>query len=57
MGEAATAAALAIGVLAAAVFAVLAVATVRAPAALPRGLGRRPPHPVRHTFIATLPIG
>ncbi len=57
MGDAAGTASLAIGVLAAAVFVVLAVATVL------RGLRHADAwredrmHPVRHTFIATLPIG
>ena len=56
MGEMAGAAALVIGVLAAAVFAVLAVATVL------RGLRHADAwredlqHPVRHTFIAALPV-
>jgi len=57
MGDAAGTASLAIGVLAAAVFVVLAVATVL------RGLRHADAwredrmHPVRHPFIATLPIG
>ncbi|MBK9359774.1 MAG: C4-dicarboxylate ABC transporter [Rubrivivax sp.] len=57
MGEAATAAALAIGVLAAAVFVVLAVATVIRGRRYPEAWAEDRRHPVRHTFIATLPIG
>lgn len=56
MGEAAGAAALAVGVLAAAVFAVLAVATLVRGRRHPEAWAEDRRHPVRHTFIATLPI-
>lgn len=56
MGEMAGAAALVIGVLAAAVFAVLAVATVLRGQRHPEAWAEDRRHPVRHTFIATLPI-
>jgi tellurite resistance protein len=56
MGELAGAAALAIGVLAAAVFAVLGVATVLRGRRYPEAWAEDRRHPVRHTFIATLPI-
>ena len=56
MGEAAAGAALAIGLLAAAVFAVLAVATVVRGQRHPEAWAEDRRHPVRHTFIATLPI-
>lgn len=56
MGDGASAAALAIGALAAAVFAVLAVATVIRGRRYPEAWAEDRRHPVRHTFIATLPI-
>lgn len=56
MGDGATAAALAIGALAAAVFAVLAVATVLRAWRHPEAWAEDRRHPVRHTFIAALPI-
>lgn len=56
MGEAATAAALAIGAVAAAVFAALAVATLVRARRHPEAWAEDRRHPVRHTFIATLPI-
>jgi len=56
MGEGAGAAALVIGLLAAAVFAVLAVATVLRAQRYPQAWAEDRRHPVRHTFIATLPI-
>jgi tellurite resistance protein len=56
MGDAATAVALAIGALAAAVFGVLAVATVVRGRRYPEAWAEDRRHPVRHTFIATLPI-
>lgn len=56
MGDGAAAAALAIGVLAAAVFAVLAVATVLRGWRHPEAWAEDRRHPVRHTFIAALPI-
>ena len=56
MGEFAEGAALAIGLLAAAVFATLAVATVLRGLRHPEAWAEDRRHPVRHTFIATLPI-
>lgn len=56
MGDGAAAAALAIGALAAAVFAVLAVATVLRGWRHPEAWAEDRRHPVRHTFIAALPI-
>ena len=56
MGDAAEAAALAVGVLATAVFAVLAVATLLRGQRHPEAWAEDRRHPVRHTFIATLPI-
>jgi len=56
LGNGAAAAALAIGVLAAAVFAVLAVATVLRGWRHPQAWAEDRKHPVRHTFIAALPI-
>jgi len=56
MGELAGAVALAIGALAGAVFAVLAVATVLRGQRHPEAWAEDRRHPVRHTFIATLPI-
>ena len=56
MGDGAAAAALAIGTLAAAVFAVLAVATVLRGWRHPEAWAEDRRHPVRHTFIAALPI-
>jgi tellurite resistance protein len=56
MGDTAGAAALAIGGLAAAVFVVLAAATVLRGLRYPEAWAEDRRHPVRHTFIATLPI-
>jgi tellurite resistance protein len=56
MGEAAEGAALALGLLSAAVFAVLAVATVARGLRHPDAWAEDRRHPVRHTFVATLPI-
>ncbi|HNU12599.1 MAG TPA: SLAC1 anion channel family protein [Rubrivivax sp.] len=56
MGEAATAAALSIGLLAAAVFGVLAVATVLRGLHHAEAWAEDRQHPVRHSFIAALPI-
>jgi len=56
MGEGADAAALVIGLLAAAAFAVLAVATLLRMQRHPKAWADDRRHPVRHTFIATLPI-
>ena len=56
MGEGAGAAALVIGLLAAAVFAVLVVATLLRAQRYPQAWAEDRRHPVRHTFIATLPI-
>lgn len=56
MGEMAGAVALVVGALAAAVFAVLAVATVLRGQRYPEAWAEDRKHPVRHTFIATLPI-
>lgn len=56
LGDGAEAASLAIGVLAAAVFAVLAVATVLRGWRHPEAWAEDRKHPVRHTFIAALPI-
>ena len=56
MGEMAGAAAFAIGTLAAAVFGVLAVATVLRGRRYPEAWAEDQRHPVRHTFVATLPI-
>jgi len=56
MGEMAVAAAFAIGVLAALVFAVLAVATVLRGLRHAEAWREDREHPVRHTFIAALPI-
>jgi tellurite resistance protein len=56
LGEGAAAASLAIGTLAAAVFAVLAVATVLRGWRHPEAWAEDRKHPVRHTFIAALPI-
>jgi tellurite resistance protein len=56
MGEPAGAVGLVVGVLAAGVFAVLAVATVLRGQRYPEAWAEDRRHPVRHTFIATLPI-
>lgn len=56
MGEMAGAAAFAIGALAAAVFIALAVATVLRGRRYPEAWAEDRRHPVRHTFVATLPI-
>lgn len=57
MGEAADLAAAVIGVVAALVFAALAVATVLRGLRHPEAWAEDRRHPVRHTFVATLPIG
>jgi tellurite resistance protein len=56
MGEGAVVASALIGALAAAVFAVLAVATVLRGQRYPQAWAEDRRHPVRHTFIAMLPI-
>ena len=56
LGEMAGAAALLVGVLAAAVFALLAVATVIRGQRYPEAWAEDRRHPVRHTFIAALPV-
>jgi tellurite resistance protein len=56
MGEGAGGAALAIGALAALVFAALALATLLRGLRHPEAWAEDRRHPVRHTFIATLPI-
>jgi tellurite resistance protein len=56
MGEVAGAVALVIGALGAAVFAALAVATVVRGQRYPEAWAEDRRHPVRHSFIATLPI-
>lgn len=56
LGEGADAAALVLGVLAAGVFAVLAVATVLRGRRHPEAWAEDRRHPVRHTFVAALPI-
>jgi tellurite resistance protein len=56
MGEGAALAALALGGLAAAVFCVLAVATVLRARRYPQAWAEDRRHPVRHAFIATLPV-
>jgi tellurite resistance protein len=56
MGDAAGAAALAIGLAAGLVFVVLAVATLVRARRYPEAWAEDRKHPVRHTFIATLPI-
>jgi tellurite resistance protein len=56
LGETAGAVALLVGVLAAAVFAALAVATVVRARRYPEAWAEDRRHPVRHTFIAALPI-
>jgi tellurite resistance protein len=56
MGELAGAVALVVGAIAAAVFAVLAVATVLRGQRYPEAWAEDRKHPVRHSFIATLPI-
>lgn len=56
MGEGATAASLAIGALAALVFVLLAVATLLRGWRHPEAWAEDRRHPVRHTFVATLPI-
>jgi tellurite resistance protein len=56
MGGAARATALAIGIVAALAFVVLAVATVLRGLRLPEAWAEDRRHPVRHTFIAALPI-
>ncbi|HSM22143.1 MAG TPA: C4-dicarboxylate ABC transporter [Rubrivivax sp.] len=56
LGEMAGAVALLVGVLAAAVFAVLAVATVVRGQRYPEAWAEDRRHPVRHTFIAALPV-
>jgi tellurite resistance protein len=56
MGEMAGAVAVVVGALSAAVFAVLAVATVLRFLRYPEAWAEDRKHPVRHTFIATLPI-
>jgi tellurite resistance protein len=57
MGEAARGAALVIGALAALVFGLLALATLRRAATQPQAWTEDRRHPVRHTFVATLPSG
>jgi tellurite resistance protein len=56
MGESADAVALVVGALAAAVFVVLALATLLRARRHPDAWAEDRRHPVRHTFIATLPI-
>ena len=56
MGETATGVALVIGLLAAAIFTVLLVATLLRWQRHPEAWEEDRRHPVRHTFIATLPI-
>jgi tellurite resistance protein len=56
MGAGAGAASLALGALAALVFAILAVATVLRALRHPEAWAEDRRHPVRHTFVATLPI-
>lgn len=56
MGEMAGAAAFAIGAIAAAVFVALAAATVLRGRRYPEAWAEDRRHPVRHTFVATLPI-
>lgn len=56
MGDAAGAAALAIGLAAGLVFVLLAVATLVRAQRYPEAWAEDRKHPVRHTFIATLPI-
>lgn len=56
MGDAAGAASAAIGVLAALVFALLALATLARAKAHPEAWAEDRRHPVRHTFVAALPI-
>jgi tellurite resistance protein len=56
LGEGADAAALVLGLLAAGVFAVLAVATVLRGRRHPEAWAEDRRHPVRHTFVAALPI-
>jgi tellurite resistance protein len=56
MGEVAGIAAAGIGVLAAAVFVILLVATVQRGQRHPEAWAEDRRHPVRHTFVATLPI-
>jgi tellurite resistance protein len=56
MGDAAGAASLAIGMLAAAVFALLALATILRGQRYPEAWAEDRKHPIRHTFVATLPI-
>lgn len=56
MGEAAGAAALVLAALAALVFAILAVATALRGLRHPEAWAEDRRHPVRHTFVATLPI-
>jgi tellurite resistance protein len=56
MGEAADGVSLAVGLLAALAFAVLAVATLLRLQRYPQAWADDRKHPVRHTFIATLPI-
>ncbi len=56
MGDAAGAAGLVIGVLAALVFGALAVATVLRGARHPEAWSEDRRHPVRHAFVATLPV-
>lgn len=57
MGDGAAAAALVLAALAAAVFVVLAVATVLRGQRHPEAWAEDRRHPVRHTFIAALPVG
>ena len=57
LGERAGAVSLLVGVLAAAVFAVLAGATVLRGQRYPEAWAEDRRHPVRHTFIAAMPIG
>ena len=57
LGELAGAVSLLVGVLAGAVFAVLAVATVIRGRRYPEAWAEDRRHPVRHTFIAAMPIG
>ena len=56
MGDAATAAALALGVLAALVFLALAVATVLRRQRHPEAWAEDLAHPVRHVFVAAIPV-
>jgi tellurite resistance protein len=57
LGEGATAVALVLGVLASALFAVLALATLWRWQRFPKALAEDLAHPVRHAFVATVPVG